>query len=92
MASNSAKGSATMSRAGVSAATKPMATSAWGTPAFRAATSDPNSQNSRTTRSGDQLAMISVSPGSATWASRRPKTSAITVRLASSLESQGRRP
>ncbi|CAN5276779.1 hypothetical protein BH18ACT4_BH18ACT4_15490 [soil metagenome] len=92
MASSSARGDATTGRAEPYAAAKPMATSTCGTRAFSAATSEPNSQNSRTTMSGRQLAMSSMSPGNAAWASRRPNTSAITIRLASLRDSWGRRP
>src|SRR5215211_8813879 len=70
----------------------PIATSSCAIPARPAATSDPNSQVSRTTTSGRQSVMILLSAGSAAWASSRPKTSGSTARFASSNGSVWIRP
>ena len=70
----------------------PMATSTWGTPARSAAASDPNSHGSRSTTSGRHLSTTSFTRGNAARASSRPKMSRITVRLASSIDSDGSRP
>jgi hypothetical protein len=84
MVLNSAKDSLTTPRIPGPMRPVMIATCNCGMPTLSAATNDPNSQGSRTTRSGRQSIMISLSVGSAACASRRAKTSASTSRFISS--------